>query len=84
MHGNLMYEMAQRRIAEQQRAARLAREAREARSAGRRRRAREKAQETVAGPAIPGFAHEMLTAAREVTPEPRQEAADGRHARSGG
>jgi len=84
MNGNLMYEMARQRIAEQQRAARLASEAREMRSAARRRQPREKARETVAAPAIPDFAHEMFTSAPEAVPEPRQEAADGRHARSGG
>lgn len=84
MHGNLMYEMARQRIAEQQRAARLATEAREQRSAARRGRARERAAETAAGPAIPDFAHEMFPAAPEAAPEPRPEAADGRRARSGG
>jgi hypothetical protein len=80
MNGNLMYEMARQRIAEQQRAARLASEAREMRSAARRRQPRE----TVAVPAIPDFAHEMFTSAQDAVPEPQREAAGGRHARSGG
>ena len=84
MNGNLMYEMARQRIADQQRAARLASEAREMRSAARRGQPREKAPETVAAPAVPDFAHEMFAPAREAVPEPRQEAADGRHARSAG
>jgi hypothetical protein len=83
MNGNLMYEMARQRIAEQQRAARLATEARRQRSEGRQRRGREQAQETVATPAIPDFAHEMFAAAQDV-PEPRAESSGGRRARSGG
>jgi hypothetical protein len=79
MNGNLMYEMARQRIAEQQRAARQASEARGLRSGGRRRRARDEAAETVATPAIPDYPHEMFT----TVPEPRKEAADGGRTRSG-
>jgi hypothetical protein len=82
MNGNLMYEVARQRIAEQQRAARQAGEARERRAIVRGRRARKGAQETIAAPAIPDFAHEMFEDGQDAVPAPRQESGDGRHART--
>jgi hypothetical protein len=77
-----MYEMAKQRIAEQQRAAKAAGEARSRRAAARGRRGKTEAPSAVATPAIPDFADEMFEAARDAVPGPRQEEADGRHARS--
>jgi hypothetical protein len=76
MNGNLTYEMAKQRIAEQQQAAGRAREAREARAAGRGRRRR---RDAVDLPEIPDFAHELLAA----IPDSRPEAPRGRRARAG-
>jgi protein subunit release factor B len=79
MNGNLMYEMARQRIAEQQRAARQAneaREGREGRAAARGRHAREVAAE-IATPVIPDFAHEMFEADQDTVP------ARGRRGRAG-
>jgi hypothetical protein len=78
-----MYELAKQRIAEQQRAARAAGEARSWRAAARGRRGKTEAAAAVGTPAIPDFADEMFEAARDAVPAPRQEEADGRHARSG-
>jgi hypothetical protein len=80
MNGNVMYEMARQRVAEQQRAARQAGEARERRAAARARRAKKETRETIAAPAIPDFAHEMFDAVRDAVPAPRREARRGRHA----
>jgi hypothetical protein len=71
MNGNLIYEMARQRIAEQQRAARQAGEARERRAAARGRRAKAKAPEAIVTPAIPDFADEMFETARDAVPAPR-------------
>ena len=59
MNGNLMYEIAKQRAAEQQRAARDAARARSQRAAKRGRHGKE-APDAAAGPAIPDFAHEMF------------------------
>ncbi len=71
MNGNLMYEMARQRIAEQQRAARQAGESRESRAAARGRQAKAKAPEAIVTPAIPDFADEMFETARDADPAPR-------------
>ena len=78
MNGNLMYEIAKQRTADQQRAAGQQRAAREAGKARSRRAAahgRHGAAGAVSTPAIPDFVHEMFG--------PRTEDARGRHARSG-
>jgi hypothetical protein len=80
MNGNLMYEMARQRIAEQQRAAQ--RPGKERREAGRGRRARAKGPEAVAAPVIPDFAHEMFDVPADTVPAPREESARGRRART--
>ena len=82
MNGNLMYEVARQRIAEQRRAARDAGEARAARAAARGRRAKDAAQEPVAAPAIPDYAHEMFEGVRDAVPAPRQQDGRGRHTRA--
>jgi hypothetical protein len=83
MNGNLMYEVARQRIAEQQRSARRASQAREQRAAARGRHAKNQAPEEAALPAIPDFAHEMFdNAPRGTVPAPRTEGARGRHART--
>ena len=79
MNGNLMYEMARQRMAERQRAAQQAGEARSLRAIARLRRSKAAPAEEIATPAIPDFAAEMF----ETVPAPREEEADGRHARSG-
>jgi hypothetical protein len=71
MNGNLIYELARQRIAEQQRAARQAGEARDRRAAARGRHAKAKAPEAIVTPAIPDFADEMFEAVRDAVPEPR-------------
>jgi len=92
VNGNLMYEMARQRIADQQRAARAAGEQRAAQAAGEARsrraiarwRRRKAAQaEEIATPVNPDFAAEMFEAARDTLPAPREEEAGGRAARSG-
>jgi hypothetical protein len=84
MNGNAMYEVARQRVAEQRRAAVQAGEARERRATARAaRRARKNAQETVAAPAIPDYAHEMFGAGGDAVPAPRQESTRDRDARSG-
>jgi len=80
MHGNLMYEVARQRVAEQRRAAELAGEARARRKAARGRHAKGSSAETVAAPAIPDFAHEMFDGLQEAVPAPREEG--GKHART--
>lgn len=65
MNGNMMYEVAKIRIAEQQRAAREAGEARARRAAARGRHAKAAPAEQVVSPVIPDFAHEMFEEARE-------------------
>lgn len=71
MNGNLMYEVARQRMAEQRRTAREAGEAGARRAAARRgRRARAEAPEAAGLPAIPDFAHEMFEAARDAVPAP--------------
>jgi hypothetical protein len=83
MHGSIMYEVARQRIADQRRAAVKDGEARVSRAAARARRARKQADEPVAMPAIPDYAHELLAAAaRDSVPAQRQEAGRGR-ARAG-
>ena len=84
MNGNLMYEMARQRIAEQQRTARQASESREQRAAARGRRARKEQAAEIVAPAIPDFAHEMFETARDTVPAPRQESGRGRRARTSG
>jgi hypothetical protein len=89
MNGSIMYELAQQRIADQRRTAARDGEARVSRTAARARRARGKAVEPAAIPAIPDYAHELLAAAaRESVPAQRPEAGQpeagrGRHARAG-
>jgi hypothetical protein len=82
VNGNLMYEMARQRIAEQQRATQRAMEARKQRAAARGRRRKE--QEVVT-PEIPDYADEMFGTARDAVPAPRDEKGDvsGRHAQTG-
>lgn len=82
MNGNLMYEMARQRMAEQQRVAREAGEVRAQRASARGRRGKAPLAKEIARPAIPDFAHEMFTAARDAVPAQREEARD-RHAQSG-
>ena len=72
MNGNLMYEIAKQRAAEQQRAAREAGEARIRRATARGRHGKEETADGITTPAIPDFAHEMF-----------DDDARGRHARSG-
>jgi hypothetical protein len=83
MNGNMMYEIARQRIAEQQRAAREAGEARSRRATARGRRAEGKAPDAVSTPVIPDFADEMFGAAGDAVPAPRQGEPDGRPAPSG-
>jgi len=78
MNGNLMYEMARQRLAEQQQAVQRATEAHEQRAAARGRRGRRgkaKTREEIVTPVIPDFADEMFESTQETT--------RGRHARSG-
>ena len=83
MNGNLMYEMARQRIAEQQRVAQAAGEARSRRAIARLRRGKAARAEEIATPVIPDFAAEMFEEARDTVPAPREEDAGGRAARSG-
>ena len=89
MNGNLMYEVArqrmaeQQRIAEQERAARAARGARSRRAIARWRRGKAAQAEETATLVIPDFAAEMFEAARDTLPVPREEEAGSRPARSG-
>ncbi|HTR92035.1 MAG TPA: hypothetical protein VMI73_09865 [Trebonia sp.] len=79
----MMYEVARQRIADQRRTAVKDGEARVSRAAARARRAKNKATEPIATPAIPDYAHELLAAAaRDSVPAPRQEPGRGR-ARAG-
>jgi hypothetical protein len=80
MNGNMMYELAKQRMAEQQRAAREAGEARSRRAAARGRHAKAAPVAEIGTPVIPDFADEMFAAARDAGPQHR---AGGRHARSG-
>jgi hypothetical protein len=82
MNGNLMYEMAKSRIAEQERHAIAAGEARRQRAEARGRHRKSREAEPVA-PSIPDYAEELLEVARDTVPVPREETPDGRHARSG-
>lgn len=85
MNGNLMYEMAKQRIAEQQRAAQELGRARSRRAAARGRHAKAETPDAVGTPVIPDFADEMFETAPDAVPGPRQEQEDvarGRHARS--
>lgn len=79
MNGNVMYEVARQRIAEQQRAARQASEERQRRAIAHSRHAGKEKQETVVAPAIPDFADEMFDPARGAAPAP---AARGRGTRA--
>lgn len=85
MNGNLWYEVARQRVADQQRSARQAGEAREARAAARARRARAKAKapEAPVVPVIPDYAHEMFTELGDAVPTPRREAGNGRQTPAG-
>ena len=94
MHDSIMYEVAQQRIADQRRAAVRNGEARTLRALARGRRARRAADEAIATPVIPDYAHELLAAAaRGSVPGQRPEALQqeagrlaagrGRHARAG-
>jgi hypothetical protein len=78
MNGNLWYEVARQRVADQHRSARQAGEAREARAAARARRARAKAPEAPVAPVIPDYAHEMFAGLGDAVPTPPREAGDGR------
>jgi hypothetical protein len=82
MNGNLMYEMAKSRIAEEERRAIAAGEARRQRAEARGRRRKQREPEPVA-PSIPDYAEELLDAAGNTVPAPREEMPHGRHARSG-
>jgi hypothetical protein len=66
VNGNSMYEVAKQRIAEQQEAARKASRAREQRAAARGRRSGKEKAETITGPTIPDFVHEMFDAVRHA------------------
>jgi hypothetical protein len=83
MNGNLWYEVARQRVADEQRSARQAGQAREARAAARARRARDKAPEATVAPVIPDYAHEMFAELGDAVPTPRREAGDGRQTRAG-
>ena len=83
MNGNLWYEVARQRVADQQRSARRAVEAREARAAARARRARNKAPAAPLVPVIPDYAHEMFAELGDAVPTSRREAGDGRQAPAG-
>lgn len=74
MYGGIMYEVAQQQIADQRRAAVKDSEARVSRAAARAMRARKRADEPIATPAIPDYPHELLAAARESVPAQRPEA----------
>ncbi|HEY6492748.1 MAG TPA: hypothetical protein VIZ43_05705 [Trebonia sp.] len=79
MHGNLMYEMARQRIAEQRQTAQRAGTAREWRASARGRRARDEAAQAPVPPVIPDFADEMFDANKRAVPAPREESPrDGR------
>jgi hypothetical protein len=83
MNGNLMYEMTRQRLAEQERTARRAGEARGWRAIARGRHARAAEAQAPVLPAIPDFAHELLShKGRETVPAPRPEAGRGRHSRT--
>jgi hypothetical protein len=82
LNGNLMYEMARQRMAEQGRSARQAGEARGRIAAALSRRGRRPRPEAATLPAIPDYAHELL-AAGDTVPAQRHEAAPGRSARTG-
>jgi hypothetical protein len=86
VNGNLMYEMAKQRIAEQHRAAREAAQARSQRAAARGRHSKAEARDAVPVPVIPDFADEMFGTAPNAVPAPRAEQDEtgrGRPARSG-
>jgi hypothetical protein len=83
MNGNLMYDMARQRMADQQRAARQSEQARSLRAIRRERRAKAASVEEIAVPAIPDFAAEMFDVARDAVPAPRTEEAGGRPTRTG-
>ena len=88
MNGNLMYEMARQRLAEQQQAVQRATEAHEQRAAARGRRGRRgkaKTREEIVTPVIPDFADEMFGTARDAVPTPGEEKEDprDRHAQTG-
>ena len=85
MNGNLMYEMARQRIAEQQRATERAAAAHERRVAARGRRGKARVPEESVTPVIPDFADEMFETARDTVPAPREEKEDmgGRRAQTG-
>ncbi len=83
MNGNLMYDMARQRMADQQRAARQAEQVRSLRAIRRGRRGKAAPVEEIAVPAIPDFAAEMFAVAQDAVPAPREEEAGGRPARSG-
>ncbi len=78
MNGNLRYEIARQRAAEQQRAAREAGEARARRAAARGRHGKEEQADAVAAPAIPDFAHQMFGPARGADDAPGRPARSGR------
>jgi hypothetical protein len=82
LNGNLMYEMARQRMAEQGRAARRSGEARGRIAAALGRRARQTRPEAATLPAIPDYAHELLAAGDSV-PAQRPEEARGGSARTG-
>ena len=84
MNGNLWYEVAMQRVADQQRSARQAGEAREARAARRARRNRDRAaQEPTVAPVIPDYAHEMFADLGDAVPESRRDDERGRQTRAG-
>jgi hypothetical protein len=84
MNGNVMYDMArqrvadQLRVAEQRRVARQAREARRQRATARGRHTEAQAPEATVLPVIPDFADELFDdVARDALPAPRREGAQG-------
>jgi hypothetical protein len=85
MFGSAMYEVARARIAEQERAAIQSGEARRQRAEarGRRRRAQVAESAVTTVPAVPDYAEELLEAAVNAVPAPREEAPRGRHAGAG-
>lgn len=82
MNGNLMYEMARERMADQQRAARATADARSLRKIARERR-KAAAAEEIPTPVIPDFAVDMFGPALDAVPAPREEETGGRPARPG-
>jgi hypothetical protein len=82
MHGNLMYELARQRVAEQRQAAKHAADAARDRAAVRGRHAKRAELDAAALPVMPDFADDLLEVA-DAVPAPREEVGRGHHAQSG-